>query len=84
MDEDTFRTIKAKLDADLAKLDPNASVGIKMGWDVYTEFRKRGLLKPKEVDMILWKWMQPSYQDKLVIDDLYIGDDEFLVGKPKT
>jgi hypothetical protein len=83
MDEKLFETTKTALDRELDELDKDASVGIMLGWNLYTEFRERQLLKPKLADMILTKWMLPSYRDKIVADAFDIPDDEYRVGRPK-
>lgn len=82
MDEATFQAIKTKLDKDLDALPSDAQVGVKMGWGLYTEFRSRDLLMPKEANMVLWKWNLPSYRDKFIADTFDIADDDYQVGKP--
>jgi hypothetical protein len=83
MDEIVFQHIKAALDTDLDAVG-DALVGIKLGWDVYREFRRRGLLIPKQVDMTPWKWMRPSYRDKIVWDGFDVPDGEYRIGKPNA
>ena len=80
MTDADFTEIKPLLDSQLDSLPSDTPVGIKLGFNLYTEFRSRGLLEPREVDMILWKWMQASYRGKFVVDGFDIGDNEFRVG----
>lgn len=84
MDEQEFQATKSKLDAELDAIPPDAQVGIKMGWDLYTEFHSKDLLEPKEADMILVKWTLPSYRGKFVSDIFEddIPDDGYQVGRP--
>lgn len=83
MDDTRFRRTKDALDAELDSLPQSASVGIKMGWTLYTEFRSRNLLAPKLADMVVTKWMLPSYRG-MFVSDMFdtIHDDEYEVGKP--
>ena len=81
MNDADFEARKKALDQEIDALDPTSPVGIKLGWDLYTEFRGRGLLKPKRVDMVLWDWMQPGYRDRFIADGTDIPDDEYRVGK---
>ena len=57
-------------------------VGIKLGWDLYREFRVRELLKPKLADFLLHKCPIASYRDKFVWDAFDVPDDQYVVGKP--
>lgn len=84
MDDRSFQEIQIALDEHLDSLPTNASVGIKLGWNLYTEFRRRGLLKSKEADMLLAKFALPSYRDKFVADTFDLPDDEFRVGIPNA
>ena len=84
MEAEKFDRIKAKLDADLDSLPQGAMVGIKMGWNLYTEFKDRNLLKPKLADMIMVLWVIPSYRDNFVSDMFDIEDDAYEVGTPNT
>ena len=81
MDDADFEARKKALDREIDALDWKSEVGIKLGWDLYTEFRSRGLLKPKRVDMALWDWMQPGYRDRFIADGTDIPDDEYRVVK---
>ena len=69
MSGDEFDLVKDALDKEIDGRSSGTSFGIKLGHELYDEFRKRKLLRPKEVDMMLWKWMAPSYRDCFVYDD---------------
>lgn len=85
MDEALFNEKKAALDAELAAISTNALVGIKLGRDLYTEFKRQGLLVAKEADLILTKWWLWMYQDRFfVFDSPDVADDDFKVGDPNA
>ncbi|MBX3537323.1 MAG: hypothetical protein KF735_06795 [Chelatococcus sp.] len=84
MDEVTFGAAKADLDADLDALPKDAMVGILLSDSFREGLLSRGLLKDTVVDMLLWKWEQETYRNKLV----YVGegmiDGQYRVGTPKS
>jgi hypothetical protein len=84
MDEADFEARKNALDQEIDALDPSSEVGIKLGWDLYAEFRGRGLLTPKRVDMVPWDWMQPGYRDHFIADGTDIPNDEYRLEKAEV
>jgi len=85
VDESLFNEKKAALDAELAAMPTNAFVGIKLGRELYTEFKRRKLLVAKEADLILTKWWLWMYRDRFfVFDSPDVADDDFKVGDPNA
>jgi len=80
MNEGVWALTKATLDEEIDKLPPDEPVGIKLGWGLYSYLRDNGLLAPKEADLLLWKWVIPSYRGFFVYDSPDIGDAEFKIG----
>ncbi|MGD9738202.1 MAG: hypothetical protein AB7O56_02595 [Bauldia sp.] len=59
-------------------------MGIKMGSDLYWEFRRRRLLVPKLADLAPFAtWSLPGYRDKYVYDDFDLAAEAFAVGSPE-
>lgn len=81
MDEATFRATKQKLDLQIDKLGYDPKVGILMGIDLYTEFRRRGLLKDAIADFRLWKFTLQGYRDLFVTESTSVASDDFRLGR---
>jgi hypothetical protein len=73
MDEVAFTAAKQKLDLEIDKLGSSPQVGILMGIDLYTEFRRRGLLKDAIADFRLWKFTLQGYRDLFVTESTTVG-----------
>ncbi|MGY4371105.1 hypothetical protein ACVW1A_007170 [Bradyrhizobium sp. LB1.3] len=82
MDNAGFDAVKSKLDAEIDGLPEKPEVRIKLGWDLYREFRVRKLLQPKIADFLLHKWPLASYRDRFVWDAFDVADDQYVIGKP--
>jgi len=80
MDEAAFTAAKQKLDLEIDKLGYSPKVGILMGIDLYTEFRKRGLLKDAIADLRLWKFTLQGYRDLFVTESTTVASDNFRLG----
>lgn len=79
MDHPEFQSTKKALDEELDQYGDTPG-GIALGLSLYSDFRRHGLLTPKLVDMLLWKWTLPSYRDRYVCESADVGDYGFKVG----
>jgi hypothetical protein len=82
MDDKQFEAIKAQLDKVLDS--SHANVGIRFGFTLYSEFRRRGLFDYKLADFILWAWTMPSYRDHFASEGPETADDGYLIGVPRA
>ena len=80
MDEAAFTAAKQKLDLAIDKLGSDPKVGILMGIDLYTEFRRRNLLKDAIADLRLWKFTLQGYRDLFVTESTTVASDDFRLG----
>jgi hypothetical protein len=80
MDEVAFTAAKQRLDLEIDKLGSSPKVGILMGIDLYTEFRRRGLLKDAIADFRLWKFTLQGYRDLFVTESATVASDNFRLG----
>ena len=80
MDEAAFTAAKHKLDLEIDKLGYDPKVGILMGIDLYTEFRRRGLLKDAIADFRLWKFTLQGYRDLFVTESTSVSSEDFRLG----
>ena len=83
MEDQIFNLIKSKIDKHIASLD-GKKVGIKVGFDLFNEFRKRDLLKIKTFDFLLWEIAAESYNDYYIFPSFDIKDCEYEFGTPKN
>ena len=80
MDEVAFTAVKQRLDLEIDKLGSSPKVGILMGIDLYTEFRRRDLLKDAIADFRLWKFTLQGYRDLFVTESTTVASDNFRLG----
>ena len=80
MDEVAFTAVKQKLDLEIDRLGSSPKVGILMGIDLNTEFRRRGLLKDAIADFRLWKFTLQGYRDLFVTESTTVASDNFRLG----
>jgi hypothetical protein len=80
MDEAAFTAARQKLDLEIDKLGSSPQVGILMGIDLYTEFRRRGLLKDAIADFRLWKFTLQGYRDLFVAESTTVARDSYRLG----
>jgi hypothetical protein len=80
MTEAEFTVAKNRLDLEIDKLGYNPQVGILMGIDLYTEFRRRGLLKDAVADFLHWKFTLQGYRDLFVTESNSLPSDSFRIG----
>jgi hypothetical protein len=80
MDEVAFTAAKQRLDLEIDKLGSSPNVGILMGIDLYTEFRRRGLLKDTIADFRLWKFTLQGYRDLFVTESTTVAGGDFRLG----
>jgi hypothetical protein len=81
MTDADFADLKRKLDAEIDKLGSEPSVGIQMGLDLYTEFRKRGLLKDAVADFTHWKFTLQGYRDLFVSESAAVVATGFMISR---
>ena len=80
MTEAEFTVAKNRLDTEIDKLGYNPQVGILMGIDLYTAFRRRGLLKDAVADFLHWKFTLQGYRDLFVTESTSLPIDGFRIG----
>jgi len=80
MDEEAFTAAKQKLDLAIDKLGSSPQVGILMGIELYSEFRRRDLLKDAIADLRLWKFTLQGYRDLFVTESATVARDGFRLG----
>jgi hypothetical protein len=79
MTDEEFTTAKQKLDVAIDYLGYNPQVGILMGIEFYTEFRRRGLLKDAVADFVHWKFTMQGYRDLFVAESDSVTDVSFRI-----
>jgi hypothetical protein len=80
MDAVSFTRAKQRLDNEIDKLGPTPQVGILMGIDLFTEFRRRGLLTDAIADFVLWKYTLQGYRDLFVTESAAVPGNGFRIG----
>jgi hypothetical protein len=80
MDDATFKRVQQELDGEIDRLGPNPQVGIRVGFTLYDELRRRKLLADKIADFNHWKFRFPSYRDLFVSEGREVTHDRYKVG----
>jgi hypothetical protein len=81
MDKAMFDAAKQSLDDEIDQLGESPNVGITFDLSLYSEFRRRGLLEDKLADLLLWKWMLPSYRGLFVREGPEAREGGYKIGK---
>ena len=84
MDETEFAAAKQALDLAIDKLGANPRAGVLLGLDLYTEFRRRGLLKDVIADISLLKFTVQGYRDQFVTESASVPNDGFRICTSNT